>query len=226
MSKLFVVGTPIGNLDDISGRALEVFSNVDLILAEDTRVIQKILNNFEIKTSVSRYNEHKPEKVFEKITELFKQGKSVALVSDAGMPGVSDPGGKLVEYIQKNIKGVGILVVPGPSAVTSALAVPGMPANEFTFLGYPPAKNKRQKFFKKVAGVEITPVVLYESPHRFLKTLRQLKEYIDSERDVFVGREMTKMYEEYFRGTVEEALYYFGEEGEGKVKGEFVIVIE
>ncbi len=226
MSKLFVVGTPIGNLDDISGRALEVFSNVDLILAEDTRVTQKILNNFEIKTSVKRYNEHSPEKIFEKVTELFKQNKSVALVSDSGMPGISDPGGKLVEYVQKNIKGVGILVVPGPSAVTSALAVSGMPANEFTFLGYPPAKNKRQKFFKKVAGVEITPVVLYESPHRFLKTLRQLEEFVGEEREVFVGREMTKMYEEYFRGSIKEALYYFGEKGEGKVKGEFVIVIE
>ena len=223
MGTLFVVGTPIGNMDDISGRALEVFSNVDLILAEDTRVTQKILNTFEINTPVGRYNEHKPEGAFEKVRKLLEEGKSVALVSDSGTPGISDPGGKMVEYVQSQVKEAGILVVPGPSAVAAALSVSGMPANEFTFLGYPPAKKKRKKFFKRVAEIETRPVVLYESPHRFLKTLNELRDVVGGEKDIFVAREMTKMYEEHFRGSLDLAISHFEE---GQVKGEFVIVVE
>lgn len=223
MSKLFVVATPIGNLDDLSGRALETLSSADLILAEDTRVTQKILNNFNIDTPVKRYNEHSPESSFRKVKDIFREDRSVALVSDSGEPGISDPGGKLVEFIRKNLPEVRILVVPGPSAVTGALSVSGMPANRFTFLGYPPAKKKRRKFFEKIGDIETRPVVLYESPHRFLKTLKNLEKEAGGESEVFIAREMTKMYEEYFRGSLEEAVRHFEE---GKVKGEFVIIVK
>ena len=222
MGRLFVVATPIGNLDDLSKRASKALSSVDLILAEDTRVTQKILNSFDIDTPVRRYNEHRPEKVFDEVKNLFSEGKSAALVSDSGTPGISDPGGKLVEFVQKNLPEVNILVIPGPSAVAAALSVSGMPANEFTFLGYPPAKNKRKKFFERVGRMETRPVVLYESPHRFLKTLNELKEEIGEEADIFIIREMTKIYEEHFRGSLGEAINHFEN---GQVKGEFVIIV-
>lgn len=222
MGRLFVVATPIGNMDDLSKRALEVLSSVDLILAEDTRVTQKILNSFSIDTPVRRYNEHRPEKIFNEVKSLFLENKSAALVSDSGTPGISDPGGRLVEFVQMSLPEVNVLAVPGPSAVAAALSVSGMPGNEFTFLGYPPAKNKRKKFFERVKNIETRPVVLYESPHRFLKTLNELKEEIGGEADVFVIREMTKIYEEHFRGTLEEAIRHFEN---GEVRGEFVIII-
>ncbi len=223
MSKLFVVATPIGNLGDLSKRALETLSSADLILAEDTRVTQKILNAFGIDTPMRRYNEHNPEGTFKEVEEIFREGKSAALVSDSGTPGVSDPGGRLVEFVRENLPEMEILVVPGPSAVAAALSVSGMPANKFTFLGYPPAKKKRKKFFKEVSEIETRPVVLYESPHRLLKTLNELKEETGGEEHIFIAREMTKVYEEYFRGSLEEAIRHFEE---GELKGEFVIILE
>ncbi len=222
MGKLFVVATPIGNLNDLSKRALETFSSADLILAEDTRVTQKILNSFNINAPVRRYNEHRPEKTFEEVKKLFREGRSVALVSDSGTPGVSDPGGKLVEFVRRNIPEADVVVIPGPSAVAAALSVSGMPANEYTFLGYPPAKNKRKKFFERVGGIETRPVVLYESPHRLLRTLNELEDAMGEETDVFIAREMTKIYEEHFRGSLEEAIRHFED---GEVRGEFVIII-
>ena len=222
MSILYVVATPIGNLGDISGRALEILKSSDLIFAEDTRVTQKILNHFEIAVPIRRYNEHKPEKAFKEAEKLLREGKEIVLVSDSGTPGISDPGGKMVEFVQKNLPNTKIRVVPGPSAVVAALSVSGMPANEFTFLGYPPAKNKRRKFFGRVAEIKTRPVVLYESPHRVERTLRELAEVLGDDKEVFIGRELTKIYEEHFRGSLEEAIAHFKK---GKVKGEFTIII-
>jgi 16S rRNA (cytidine1402-2'-O)-methyltransferase len=226
MSKLFVVATPIGNLDDISTRTLNTLEVSDLILAEDTRVTQKILNTFNIDTPIKRYNEHKPNLIFNELVELFNEDKNVVLVSDSGTPGISDPGGKLVRFVRENFEDVEIRVVPGPSAVTSILSVSGLPSNEFAFLGFPPLKNKRKKFFERIKDLDIRPVIIYESPHRLLKTLEEIKLYIGSEIDVFIGREMTKIYEEYFEGSISEAIDYFGDNGDGKIKGEFVIIIK
>ena len=222
MSIIYVVATPIGNLGDISGRALEILKSSDLIFAEDTRVTQKILNRFGIAVPIRRYNEHEPEKTFKEAEKLLKEGKEIVLVSDSGTPGISDPGGKIVEFVQKNLPNTKIRVVPGPSAVVAALSVSGMPANEFTFLGYPPAKNKRRKFFGRVAEIKTRPVVLYESPHRVERTLKELAEVLGDDREVFIGRELTKIYEEHFRGSLEEAIAHFKK---GKVKGEFTIII-
>jgi 16S rRNA (cytidine1402-2'-O)-methyltransferase len=223
MGKLFLVATPIGNLGDLSSRALKILSSADLILAEDTRVTQKILNNFDIKAPLRRYNEHNPEKIFGEVKKILSDNKSIVLVSDSGTPGISDPGGKLVNFVQNNLPATNISVIPGPSAVVAALSVSGMPANEFTFLGFVPAKNKRKKFFEKVKNIEVRPVVIYESPHRFLKTLGELKEELGGDREVFIAREMTKIYEEYFKGSLEKAISYFKEH---TVKGEFVIIIK
>jgi 16S rRNA (cytidine1402-2'-O)-methyltransferase len=223
MGKLFVAATPIGNLGDLSGRALKIISSADLILAEDTRVTQKILNNFNISVPIKRYNEHNPEKTFEYLKNILSDNKSIVLVSDSGTPGISDPGGKLVDFVRNNLPKTDIFVIPGSSAVIAALSVSGMPANEFTFLGFVPAKNKRKKFFEKVKNIEVRPVVIYESPHRFLKTLGELKEELGGNREVFIAREMTKIYEEYFKGSLEEAIFYFEEH---TVKGEFVIIVK
>lgn len=221
MPKLFVAATPIGNLEDVSDRFLKTLQEVDLIFAEDTRVTGKIVSHFDIKTSIKRYNEHNPKKSFRTIEELFSNGKDVALVSDSGTPGISDPGFKLVQYVWNNLPNVDIRVIPGASAVISALSVSGVPSNEFTFLGFPPAKNKRNKFFKNINNVDIRPVVLYESPHRLQKTFDDIDEFVDNS-GIFVAKEMTKVHEDYFRGPVSKAKEYFKEK---KGKGEFVIII-
>lgn len=221
MSRFFVTATPIGNLEDVSERSIKTFKEVDFIFAEDTRVTKKITSHFDIDTPVIRYNEHSPEKLFKKLEDFFKQNKDVALVSDSGTPGISDPGFKLVKFVWNNFPDVEVRAVPGPSAVTSSLSVSGLPASEFTFLGFPPAKNKRNKFFDKILDIETRPVVLYESPHRLQKTFDDLEKSM-GDIGIFVGKEMTKIHEDYFRGTVQEAKEYFsGKKG----KGEFVIII-
>lgn len=220
MGTLYVIGTPIGNLKDISLRALEVLKEVELVFAEDTRVTKKLLSRFNLHPALKRYNEHMPEKTFREAQKILASGGRVALVSDSGTPGISDPGVKLVDFVRNNLPEVKIEVLPGASAAIAALSVSGLPANEFTFLGFPPAKRKRKKFFEKVRDVEVRPVVLYESPHRLKKTLEGLADVFDNEKEIFIAREMTKIYEEYFKGTIAEAINYFGEG-----RGEFVIVI-
>lgn len=221
----YVVATPIGNLGDISKRTLEILKVSDLILAEDTRVTQKILNHFDVSTPIKRYNEHNPVKVFDSVSKLLNKGDVVSLVSDSGTPGISDPGSKLVKFIKKELPKVKIRVIPGPSAVVSSLSVSGIPSNEFTFLGFPPAKNKRKKFFKKVKEIIVRPVVMYESPHRLLKTLSELKEEVGEESEIFICKEMTKIYEEHFTGNINQALNYFIK-NDDKIKGEFVIILK
>ncbi|MEQ2130202.1 16S rRNA (cytidine(1402)-2'-O)-methyltransferase [Caldanaerobacter subterraneus] len=216
---LYLCPTPIGNLEDITLRVLRVLSEVDLIAAEDTRQTLKLLNHYEIKKSLVSYHEHNKVTMGPKLIEKLKSGKSIALVTDAGTPSISDPGEELVRLcIQEGIK---IVPLPGPTAAITALIASGLDASSFVFEGFLPKKSKeRREKLERISREERT-TILYESPHRLKETLKELKEYI-GERKVVVARELTKIHEEFIRGTVEEVLEKLGEE----VKGEIVIVIE
>lgn len=218
-SMLFVVGTPIGNLSDITFRAIETLRSVDIILCEDTRVTQKILNHFEIKTPTMSYHQHSDEKRVREIVGLLESGKNLALVTDAGTPGISDPGGKLIESIVNFSKPIDIIPIPGSSAVVSALSISGFPTDKFFFLGFPPHKKGRKKFFLEVAEAKYT-VAFYESGHRIIKAINQLSETLESNRKVCICRELTKKFETVYRGTIEE----IGEMAVSE-KGEFVVVV-
>lgn len=215
MSKLFLVATPIGNLEDISKRALETLKRVDFILAEDTRRTQKLLNAFNIRTNVISYHQHSKLKKVESILKLLEEGKDLALVTDAGTPGISDPGNKLIAEIASNTE---VIPIPGPSAVTAIASVSGMPMDRFLFLGFLPQKHKRKKFFEKIKKSEY-PVIIYESCYRILKTLKEL----DPNSKVVVGRELTKKFETIYRGKVKEVIKEIQKD---KIKGEFAIVIQ
>lgn len=212
MSKLYIVATPIGNLKDITLRALHILENVDLILCEDTRVTKKLLNYYNINTPVESYHQHSKISKVNKIINLLEQDKNLALVSDSGTPGISDPGNKLIEEI-KNI--AEIIPIPGSNAVATIASVSGFPMDKFVFLGFPPHKKGRNKFFKEVAEYKYS-VIIYESPHRIIKTLNELKDF-----DIVVGRELTKKFETIYRGNVKEIIKQLEKE---KPKGEFVIV--
>jgi 16S rRNA (cytidine1402-2'-O)-methyltransferase len=218
MSYLYVIATPIGNLQDLTFRARRVLGEADLILAEDTRVIKKLLNRFGIKKPVLSYHQHSSLKKTSYIISLLKQGKNLALVSDSGTPGISDPGGKLVKEVVKELNGkVKVVPLPGPSALTAAASVAGISMDKFLFLGFPPAKKKRNKFFQEVSSCKY-PVIIYESPHRILKTLKELPQ----EREIIVCKELSKMHEEIFRGKPGEILKRLPKD---KVKGEFVVIV-
>jgi len=220
MGTLYVVATPIGNLGDLSPRAVETLRRASVIFAEDTRVAKKLTAHFDIRTPVRRYNEHSPEKTFREAGGAVRSGKDVALVSDAGTPAISDPGGKLVAEMRT--AGAAVVPVPGPSAVVAALSVAGLPANEFTFLGYPPAKRKRNAFFKRVASLDVRPVVVYESPHRIVRTLRELEAALGAAHRVCIMRELTKLYEETQCGALSEVRERIAEK---EARGEYVIVL-
>lgn len=221
-SALYIIATPIGNLKDLTLRAMEVLKEADLILAEDTRVTRKILNHLDIQKPVWRADEYAPDSFYKKVTEFLQAGKNVAFVSDAGTPGIADPGSKLVNYIHEYAPDIRIVPVPGPSAVTVLLSVAGINANEFTFVGYPPHKKGRETFFRELAEIKIRPIVLYESPHRLQKTLEGIEKALGENQNIIVGKELTKIYEEVWHGTPQEAEKYFkGEKG----KGEFTIII-
>ncbi len=222
MGILYVVATPIGNLKDITFRALETLRDADLISAEDTRVTKKLLNHYGIRTRVLRYDEHVGPKVYDEVAEVLAAGKSVALVSDAGTPGISDPGPRLIEFLKSRLPDLKIVPIPGAAALVTALSASGLNADEFTFLGYPPHKKGRQKFFGEMLGIKVRPLVLYESPHRLQKTLESLAEIFGKDREIVVARELTKIYEEVWKGSVEEAKEHFT--GERK-RGEFVLII-
>lgn len=223
MGILNILATPIGNLKDITLRALEVLKDSDLILAEDTRMTKKLLAHYEINKSVRRYDEYAGERIYEEIKTRLKRGEKIALVTDAGTPGISDPGAKLVAFVQKELPQVKIVPIPGPSALITALSVSGLNADKFTFLGYPPHKKGRNTFFKGLKDIKIRPLVIYESPHRFRKALESLKEIFGGEAEIIVARELTKIYEEIFRGSVSEAINHF--QGE-RTRGEFVLIIQ
>jgi 16S rRNA (cytidine1402-2'-O)-methyltransferase len=222
MQKFYVVATPIGNLEDITYRAVRILSEVDLILCEDTRVTINLLNKYNIKNSTMSYHSQSKIGKIDKILELIGEGKTLALVSDAGTPTISDPGSILVSKIRATFPDIEIIAIPGASALVSALSISGLPASEFTFLGFLPHKKGRETLFKEIAEMERT-VVFYESPHRIMKTLDSLKKYV-GERKVVVARELSKIYEQIVFGTPTEVEKYFID-NKDKVRGEFVVII-
>lgn len=218
---LYIVATPIGNLEDITARALRTLREVDIILAEDTRVTKRLLTHYEIDKPVVSYHQHSKLAKIDYIVELLESGKNLALVTDAGTPGISDPGARLVEVVLEKLPEVKIIPIPGPSAVATALSVSGFSFNRFTFLGFPPHKKGRETFFKELAARDEV-LVLYESTHRIEKFLTSLAK-ICSERKMMVARELTKQFETLYRGTAESILK---ELKATSSKGEFVIVID
>ncbi len=212
---LYIVGTPIGNLSDISERAIETLKAVDLIACEDTRVTKKLLSNYSIDTPTISYHQHSDDKKLADLIKKLQSGSSIALVTDAGTPGLSDPGGKLVEAaVQSEIE---IVPIPGVSALTTALSISGFPTDKFTFMGFPPNKKGRKTYFDLINKTDQT-VALYESKHRIVKTLEQLPQ----DRITMVGRELTKMHEQIYRGTASEITEQLNQTS---TKGEFVIVL-
>jgi 16S rRNA (cytidine1402-2'-O)-methyltransferase len=220
MAILYLVPTPIGNLEDITVRALSVLKEVDLILAEDTRQTGKLLKHFSIDKPLKSFHQHNEHKQVEKVVELLEEGQALALVSDAGTPGISDPGFLLVrECVAHDID---VQTLPGATALVPALVNSGLPCDRFLFEGFLPHKKGRQTRLTKLAEEERT-IVFYESPHRLVKTLKQLSEYFGSERKAAVCRELTKIHEETKRGSLQELHDYYDSKG---VKGEIVVVVE
>lgn len=218
--KLYIVGTPIGNLEDITLRALRILEEVDMIAAEDTRHTVKLLNHFEIKKHLLAYHQHNEQSGSEKLLEFLTEGKNIALVSDAGMPIISDPGSVIVSRC--NEAGIPVEVVPGPNAGLCALVLSGIDARAFTFMGFLGKQNKEiREGLEKIAVSENT-VILYETPHRLVKTLEAMVQVIP-DRKMSISREITKKYEETRMGTVQEHLDWYSE---NPPKGEFVLVIE
>lgn len=215
---LHVVATPIGNLGDITLRALEILGAVDLIAAEDTRHTRKLLTRYDIHKPLLSYHSRNAGERGPQLLGRLKEGQSVALVTDAGTPGISDPGVSLVS--EALAQGFPVVVIPGPSAVISALVVSGLPTHPFAFLGFPPARgNGRKRFFESNGSLPMT-LVLYESPKRLLRTLQDMLS-LWGDRRVAVARELTKHYEEVFRGTVSEAVEHFA----GETRGELTLVV-
>ena len=216
--QLFVVGTPIGNLEDITLRAISTLQTVNMILAEDTRNSKKLLDAHNIDTKMKSYHEHSSEKEIKKIVDLLLQGKDLALISDAGTPTISDPGyGLIRDCIKHDIL---IIPIPGVSSITAAMSVSGLPSDSFTFVGFLPQKKGRLKKIKQLQDLDNT-IILFESPFRLEKTLNQLLEYLGN-RSVVVGRELTKLYEEVIRGNLSDIIVHFSK---SKIKGEIVIMI-
>jgi 16S rRNA (cytidine1402-2'-O)-methyltransferase len=219
MSKLFLVPTPIGNLGDITFRAVEILKNADIILAEDTRTSRVLLNHLGIDKRMLAHHQHNEHNSVPEIIRMLKGGQSVALISDAGTPGISDPGFLLVREAIK--EGVTVECLPGPTAFVPALVNSGLPCDRFIFEGFLPVKKGRQTRLKELALLEIT-IIFYESPHRILKTLEQLSEYFGPDRKASVSRELTKMHEETLRGTVSELAEHFRLT---EARGEIVVVV-
>lgn len=218
MSTLYIVATPIGNLEDITLRAIRILKEVDFVLCEDTRVTRTLLNHYQITTPTLSFHQHSEKFEIAKIISLLKEGKNLALVTDAGTPGVSDPGGVLVAAALSAVPDCQIASVPGPSALTAAISISGLPMDKFLFLGFLPHKKGRQTLLKKISASEY-PVVLYESVHRIGKLLDELS---DQGYHLVVCRELTKKFETIYRGTVAEVI---GQIKPTEVKGEFVVII-
>lgn len=231
MATFSVIGTPIGNLEDITLRAIKVLSSADLVLCEDTRVTRVLLEKQGIHVPTRSYHAQSKLSRTEEIIADLKAGKNIALVSDAGTPGISDPGAELVSRIRNECAteistgDISIVAIPGASALTAALSIAGVPCADFTFLGFLPHKKGRQTLFKEIASAERT-MVFYESPHRIMKTLESLVEILNTEQGkrVTVCRELTKVFEEVVSGSAQEVKEYF-ESNPDKVRGEFVVIV-
>lgn len=223
MSTLSVVATPIGNLGDITLRALQALKEADVIACEDTRVTAKLLAKYEIEKSLIIFHAQSGRLATDRIVELLADGKRVALVTDAGTPGVSDPGNELVAQVRARLPGVRIEAIPGVSALTTALSIAGAPTHEFTFLGFLPHKKGRQTLFKEIADSE-RAVVFYESPHRIEKALASLAEVLHEEHLVTVARELTKLHESLVQGSAREVVQHYKTHPD-QVRGEFVVIV-
>ena len=217
--QLFIVPTPIGNLGDITIRAIDTLQNSDLILSEDTRHAKKLLNHYKISTKVKSYHLNNEHKKVDEYVEMMRQGKIISLITDAGTPCISDPGFLLVrEAIKKRVQ---ITCLPGATALIPALVLSGLPSDAFIFEGFLPRKKGRKTKLKEISQNTITTII-YESPYRIQKTLSDLIEFVGSDREVSLSREISKIYEETFRGSVSDAIAHFSDK---KIKGEFVICI-
>jgi len=220
MAKLYIVPTPIGNLEDITLRALRILREADLILAEDTRVTKKLLTHYEINKPVLAYHQHNEHKQLSHFLTVIQQHDTLALVSDAGTPSISDPGFLLIRACLQN--GIEVECLPGATAFVPALVNSGFPCDRFYFYGFLPHKKGRKTAIEKLSDLEET-IILYESPFRLLKTLEELKATMGTERKICVSRELTKIYEENLRGTIAEAILHFAAK---TVKGEIVLIID
>ena len=219
MSSLYIVSTPIGNLNDISKRAIEVLSNVEIICVEDTRVSKKLLNRYKISNKMIVYNNFNESRQCDKILDYLNQGKNVALISDAGTPCISDPGYLLVNSCRKN--NIDVFSVPGPSSLIAALSISGLPTDAFYFEGFLPKKKGRKTKFEALILLKHT-IIIFESPMRIIKTLEDIKKYFGAERIVSIHREITKMFEESYLGNINQAIDHFSSK---KCRGEFVLII-
>jgi len=220
MSKLYIIPTPIGNLEDITFRAIRILKEVNIVLAEDTRTSKKLFSHYNIDTPLSSFHMHNEHRVLNKWVDRIKNGETIALISDAGTPAISDPGFLLVrECVKENIE---VDCFPGATAFVPALVNSALACEKFIFEGFLPVKKGRQTRLILLAEEERT-MIFYESPHRIIKTLKQFSEYFGEERKVSVSREISKMFEETKRGNLMEVLQYFEEK---KPKGEFVIIVE
>ncbi len=220
MSKLFLVPTPIGNLKDITYRAVEVLKEADLILVEDTRISKRLLDRYHIATPVKAFHKHNEHKNVSAAIKELKNNLTIAMISDAGTPGISDPGFLLVrECLKHNIE---IECLPGPTALVPAIVQSGIPSDRFYFEGFLPHKKGRTKRLKYLSSIEES-IILFESPYRLNKLLQQLREYLGGERKASISRELTKIYEETRRGTLKELSDAFNDR---KIKGEIVIVVQ
>jgi 16S rRNA (cytidine1402-2'-O)-methyltransferase len=218
---LYVVATPIGNLEDITLRALRVLRNADLIACEDTRHTQKLLNHFEIKTKTQSYHQHNEASRAEELVERVAQGEAVALVSDAGMPGISDPGERVIQAAVR--RGLPVIAVPGPSAMISALVASGLATDSFRFAGFLPARAGERRTALETLREAAETLILYEAPHRLLESLADLQTAFGSGRQIVVARELTKMHEELLRGSISEVLALLSTRE--SIKGEITLII-
>lgn len=222
MPTLYVVATPIGNLEDMTQRALRVLGEVDVILCEDTRHTLQLLNHFSIRKPLQSYHQHSSEEKIQDVFDMLRQGKNIAVVSDGGTPAISDPGGKLVKRVREEFGDeVTISPIPGASAVTAAASVAGMPVDEFLFMGFLPHKKGRNKLFDEIAASART-VIFYESPYRIKKAIEQLQERCDPERQIVVCRELTKKFETLYAGPLSEVAAKIVVE---EPRGEYVVVV-
>lgn len=240
MATFYVIGTPIGNLEDITLRAIRIFKEVDLVLCEDTRVTRTLFNKYDISTATMSYHAQSKLSKVDTILDMLAEGKNIALVSDAGTPGISDPGSMLVSKIREKFFGglcgvpseseaeVKIEVIPGPSALTAALSIAGVPCSDFVFLGFLPHKKGRETLFKEIIASDRT-MIFYESPHRILKSLESLVTFetaakLSTPKKITICRELTKIYEQVVVGSTAEVLEYFNTNPD-KIRGEFVVIV-
>ncbi|QMS89266.1 16S rRNA (cytidine(1402)-2'-O)-methyltransferase [Nostoc edaphicum CCNP1411] len=217
---LYVVGTPIGNLEDITFRAVRILQTVDIIAAEDTRHTGKLLQHFQVKTPQVSYHEHNRTSRIPELLEHLVNNKAIALVSDAGMPGISDPGYELVKACIE--AGIPVVPIPGASAAITALSAAGLPTDRFVFEGFLPAKTQQRQEHLESLQTESRTLIFYESPHRLRDTLRDLAEVWGSDRQIVLGRELTKLYEEFWRGTIADAIAHYNQR---EPQGEYTLVV-